>query len=58
MLKETNVRRRAAGGWLHLGASGLLQPLSEEFLYRAAPDALHTACRWCARPAAGKRHAR
>ncbi len=30
--------------WIHLGASGILQPLSEEFLYRSPTDPVRYAC--------------
>lgn len=32
---KTNPSRDAAGEWIYWGASGVLQPLSEAFLYRA-----------------------
>lgn len=40
-------------GWMLLGASGLLQPLSEEFLYRAPDDRPGHTCRVA--PVAGQK---
>lgn len=36
-----------SSNWFYLGASGILQPLSEEFLYRAAQNRGRHTCRWC-----------
>ena len=33
--------------WVYLGATAILQPLSEEFLYRAAQNRAKHTCRWC-----------
>lgn len=43
----TDDRRQAQ--WFCLGASGLLQPLSEEFLYRSPEDQACHHCRIAAR---------
>lgn len=56
MARDTRAQRKPQRRWLYLGARGVLQPLSEEFLYRAADDALHQACRWCGRRIGEKAH--
>ena len=33
-------------GWVYLGATAILQPLSEEFLYRAAQNRAEHTCCW------------
>ncbi len=38
------TRDRRPAEWFYLGAGGLLQPLSEEFLYRSPED---QACHHC-----------
>jgi len=58
MLGEKRRQPEAQRRWLYLGASGVLQPLSEEFLYRAADDALRNACRRCRWPLPERHDAR
>ena len=53
---DQDQRRRRPPAWRLLGASGLLQPLSEAFLYRAPNEVAAHAHRH-ARPLRGKRHA-
>ena len=43
--------------WVHLGASGVLQPLSEEFLYRSPGARLCLTCRRPSDRPRGKDHA-
>ena len=43
--KRRSRRRRCTGVWVHLGASGVLQPLSEEFLYRSPAARASLTCR-------------
>lgn len=42
MIRKNNKKASAGNseGWLYLGAAGILQPLSEEFLYRSPGDSL------------------
>ena len=43
---DRGVRCRAARiDWIHLGASSVLQPLSEEFLYRSPVEPVRRHCR-------------
>jgi hypothetical protein len=47
-MTRANKNKAAAGdseGWLYLGASGILQPLSEEFLYRSPSRSLRRSAR-------------
>ncbi|MCB1772353.1 MAG: hypothetical protein KDI88_01940 [Gammaproteobacteria bacterium] len=43
--KNKNRATGNGGRWLHLGAAGILQPLSEEFLYRSPSDVLRRSVR-------------
>ena len=54
MADETSRPRRATY-WDLLGASGLLQPLSGEFLYRSPEESLRVTCRRV-RPSREKAH--
>lgn len=42
-IKPTRQRQEAI--WYYLGASGVLQPLSGEFLYRSPEEPLQVTCR-------------
>jgi hypothetical protein len=46
MLQNNQGSRRMSPvrAWIYLGASGVLQPLSEEFLYRSPADPVRYAC--------------
>jgi hypothetical protein len=46
MARERKSGGRPGEGWLYLGASGMLQPLSTEFLYRSPAQSLRR-CRSC-----------
>lgn len=39
------TRPGQAASWYYLGASGVLQPLSGEFLYRSPEEPLRVTCR-------------
>jgi len=42
---KKNMSADDSAGWLYLGASGILQPLSEEFLYRSPGEPLRRSTR-------------
>ena len=44
---QSHHKQRKADRWWHLGATGLLQPLSEDFLYRSPQQADPGS--WCRR---------
>jgi len=50
-------RRAPTKVWIYLGASGVLQPLSEEFLYRSPSDPARHVCRWWPAPPRRQDHA-
>jgi hypothetical protein len=59
IMARANKKKAGAGdseGWLYLGASGILQPLSEEFLYRSPGRSLHRSMRRSGSHAAEVRH--
>jgi len=60
MIGENNKKVSAdnSGGWLYLGACGILQPLSEEFLYRSPSRSLRQGTRRVGGHAAEVRHGR
>jgi len=46
MRRQPKSEGQPGGEWLYLGASGMLQPLSTEFLYRSPAQSLRQ-CRSC-----------
>lgn len=58
MTTTSDQRERTAVRWVYWGATGLLQPLSEEFLYRSPADSARRGCARTTQASFGSRHAR
>ena len=54
----TRERRTRVPAWIYWGATGVLQPLSEEFLYRSPSDAMRRRGSRVLDVSQGERHAR